>query len=151
MSYKRPGSKLLSKIAPGSTHDHVSFSRCKSYRSYLENGQPDIEDFKAGSMDESLAYLQNRGAFEACALLRISIKWNQEKPSPEIGSDRFPAWLVIKTKFHKGRDLHIPVLALRKSIPSFQAVLSFWFRLLQLRTSPPWAKASTIIIGQHYS
>jgi hypothetical protein len=25
-----------SKIAPGSPHDHVGFSRCKSYRSYLE-------------------------------------------------------------------------------------------------------------------
>jgi hypothetical protein len=42
------GRSSWSKIAPGSTHDHVGFSRCKSY---LER-QPEIEEFKTGSMGE---------------------------------------------------------------------------------------------------
>jgi hypothetical protein len=36
IGFRCQGRSSWSKIAPGSTHDHVGFSRCKSYSSYLE-------------------------------------------------------------------------------------------------------------------
>jgi hypothetical protein len=64
------GRSSRSKIAPGSTHDHVGFSRCKSYRSYLERATG-RKKFKAGSMGDKPCAPSEPGCFKACALLRL--------------------------------------------------------------------------------
>jgi hypothetical protein len=71
----------------------VGFSRCKSYRSYL-NGQPGVLDFKAGSMGEDLSAPSEPGYFSpVTAALVVHV---EQKKSPQVtAGDRFLAWLVI--------------------------------------------------------
>jgi hypothetical protein len=47
------------------------------------NGQPDIKDFKAGSMGEKPSAPSEPGCFKVFALLRVKYTWNQKKNPPD--------------------------------------------------------------------
>jgi hypothetical protein len=49
------------KIAPGSTHDHVGLAVGASPTGPTSNGQPNVEDFMAGSMGRGSEHPQNGG------------------------------------------------------------------------------------------
>jgi hypothetical protein len=54
------GRSYWSKIAPRSTHDHVGLVAASS-TGHTSNGQPDVEDFKAGSMGKELSAVSGPG------------------------------------------------------------------------------------------
>jgi hypothetical protein len=60
------------------------------------NGQPDIEDFKAGFMGERLAHPQNRGALRPAHYYELVYLEPRKNPPLVTGSEIFPARLVIK-------------------------------------------------------
>jgi hypothetical protein len=57
------------------------------------NGQPDVEDFKAGITGEELGAPSEPGYFLAGHCYYRSARGT--KPPLVTGGDRFPAWLVI--------------------------------------------------------
>jgi hypothetical protein len=64
------------------------------------NGQPDVEDFKAGSMREELNAPSEPRYFYR-PLLLPECMWNQNESPLVAGGDKFPAWLVIKKRWNK--------------------------------------------------
>jgi hypothetical protein len=69
------------------------------------NGQPDIEEVKAGSTGEKPSAPSKPGVVKACAPPRQWCTWNQKESPLVTGGDRVPAWLVIK-KPELRREMH---------------------------------------------
>jgi hypothetical protein len=97
------GRSSRSKKAPGSAHDHVGLSRCKS--GLTSDGPPDVEDLEAGSKREELSATPEPGYFWPATATLVHMK--SRKPPLVTGSDIFSAWFV-KKNVKCGKEL-IPI------------------------------------------